>query len=152
MADSTQGEALLRERVRSLAEAVLSGHEAELVDLQVSRGPSNLVRLVVDRRQGIDLDTCATISNQLSRMLDADDPISGRYTLEVTSPGADRPLKSQRDFDRNVGRPLRVQTDVTEFEGTLDQVEPERIRLSTKDGEEWIDVAAIKTAKVVLPW
>lgn len=152
MADSTQGEALLRERVRSLAEAVLARHEAELVDLQVSRGRSNLVRLVVDRNEGIDLDTCATISDQLSRMLDADDPIPGRYTLEVTSPGADRPLKTQRDFDRNIGRPLHVQTDVTEFEGTLDQVEPDRIRLSTKDGEQWIDVAAIKTAKVVLPW
>ena len=152
-----ESEALQKERVRSLAEAVLARHEAELIELAVKKGRTQLVRLIVDRPvgspNGIDLGTCAKISNELSRLLDADDPIPGRYTLEVTSPGADRPLKTARDFSRNVGRTLRVNThDGREHDGTLAVVEPERINLETAGSEEWISIADVAVARVVLPW
>jgi ribosome maturation factor RimP len=72
---------VLEERVRSLAEPVLARHGADLVELQVRRGRTNLVRVIADRADGIDLDTCARVSEEVSRLLDAEDPIPGRYTL-----------------------------------------------------------------------
>ncbi|MHB8512980.1 MAG: ribosome maturation factor RimP [Actinomycetota bacterium] len=144
-----ESEALARERVLSLAEAVLARYEAELVDLELKKGRTQLVRLTVDRAGGIDLETCARVSEELSRMLDADDPIQGRYTLEVTSPGADRPLRTEKDFRKNLGRTLRVNSrDGKEHDATLNEVQQDRIKV----GEEWIELNEIVVAKVVLPW
>lgn len=148
-----QSEALVLERVRSLAESVLDRHGAELVDLEVKKGRTQLVRLTVDRPDGIDLEACARISDELSRLLDADDPIIGRYTLEVSSPGADRPMKRASDFRRNVGRKVRVITAEGDVEGTLVAVEDERVRLQADDGgDEWVDLSRVVKGKVVLPW
>lgn len=155
-AAEAQAQALMMERVTSLAESVLATYGAELVDLQVKRGRTQFVRLTVDREEGeegIELGTCARISDELSRLMDADDPIPGRYTLEVTSPGADRPLKTARDFSRNTGRPVRVNTrDGREHEGALAEIEPERIRIEGKAGDEWIEIADVVIARVILPW
>lgn len=146
MADS---EALLTERVRSLAEPVLGRHDAELVELAVKRGPTYLVRLTVDREQGIDLETCAKVSEELSRLMDADDPIPGHYTLEVTSPGADRPLQSERDFRRNHGRNVRVVKATGEqVEGPIESVDEGRVKV----GGDWVSLADVAKAKIVLPW
>lgn len=147
-----ESEALLTERVRSLAEPVLGRHEAELVELAVKRGPTYLVRLTVDREDGIDLATCAKVSQELARLMDADDPIPGHYTLEVTSPGADRPLRTERDFRRNIGRTVRIATEGGDIEGTIDGVEPERVQVGTKQGSEWVEIAGISKAKLILPW
>lgn len=147
-----ESEALLTERVRSLAEPVLGRYDAELVELAVKRGPTYLVRLTVDREDGIDLATCAKVSQDLARLMDADDPIPGHYTLEVTSPGADRPLRTERDFRRNIGRTVRIATDAGELEGTIDVVEDGRVGIGTEHGRQQIDLAAITWAKIVLPW
>ncbi|MGH2828902.1 MAG: ribosome maturation factor RimP [Actinomycetota bacterium] len=143
-----EGETLVFERVRSLAEPVLAKHGAELLDLEVKRGRTHLLRLTVDRDDGIDLETCARVSRELSRLLDAEDPIPGRYTLEVTSPGADRPMRAARDFRRHVGRVARVAWDGTETEGPIAAVEDDRVKI----GEQWIEYADIERAKLVLPW
>ncbi|HVL90875.1 MAG TPA: ribosome maturation factor RimP [Actinomycetota bacterium] len=146
MADS---EALLTERVRSLAEPVLGRHDAELVELAVKRGPIYLVRLTVDREDGIDLETCAKVSEELSRLMDADDPIPGRYTLEVTSPGADRPLRTARDFRRNEGRTVRVvMASGNQVEGPIESIEEERVKV----GGDWVALTDVAKAKIVLPW
>jgi ribosome maturation factor RimP len=138
--------------VRSLAEVVLARNGAELVDLAVKRGRTQLVRLVADREGGIDLDTCARVSNELSRMLDADDPIAGRYTLEVTSPGLDRPLRTAADFRRVVGRKVRIVLAKGQHEGTLEEVGEDRVRIVTTAGSEEIRLAEIANAKELLPW
>lgn len=145
-------QARLEERVRSLAEVVLARNGAELVDLAVKRGRTQLVRLVADREGGIDLDTCARVSNELSRMLDADDPIAGRYTLEVTSPGLDRPLRTAADFRRVVGRKVRIVLAKGQHEGTLEEVGEDRVRIVTTAGSEEIRLAEIANAKELLPW
>jgi ribosome maturation factor RimP len=142
----------LRERVRSLAEPVLARHEAELVELAVKRGRTQLVRVVADREGGIDLDTCARVSEELSRMLDADDPIVGRYTLEVTSPGLDRPLRTPADFRRALGRRVRIVLAQSQHEGTLEDVGDERVRVATDKGPVETPLAQIANAKIVLPW
>jgi len=77
----------------------------ELVDVEMKRtGGSQLVRLFVDRPGGIGLDDLQSVSEEVSAILDAEDPIAGAYTLEVSSPGLDRPLKNESDFRRFAGR------------------------------------------------
>jgi ribosome maturation factor RimP len=134
---------------------VLARHGAELIDLAVKRGRTQLVRVVADRAGGIDLDTCARVSEELSRLLDADDPIAGRYTLEVSSPGLDRPLRTAADFRRALGRRVRVvvaDEHAEQLEGTLEEVGEDRVRVATSAGRIDVLLGAIAKAKVVLPW
>jgi ribosome maturation factor RimP len=138
--------------VRSIVEPVLARHDAELIELSVQRGRTQLVRVVADREGGIDLDTCARVSQELSRMLDADDPIAGRYTLEVTSPGLGRPLRTPADFRRVAGRPVRVVLADGQHEGTLEEVGEDRVRLATASGPVEVALADVRSAKVILPW
>jgi len=81
----------------------------ELVDVEMKRaGGAHIVRLFVDKPGGIGLDDLQSVSEEVSAILDAEDPISGRYTLEVSSPGLDRPLKTESDFRRFAGRLVKV--------------------------------------------
>jgi ribosome maturation factor RimP len=98
-----------REIVRSAAERVTSSRGYELVDVEVKRERGgHFVRLYVDREGGIGLDELQSVSEEVSAILDAEDPIDGAYTLEVSSPGLDRPLKSEADYRRFVGRLVRL--------------------------------------------
>ena len=143
----------LTERVRSLAEPVLTKHGAELVDVQVRRGRTQLVRVVADQPGGITLETCARVSEELSRMLDVDDPIEGRYTLEVTSPGLDRPLRTEADFRKQQGKQVKiVLTSGRHEEGTVEDVGSDRVRLARAKETVEVSFADIAKATLVLPW
>jgi ribosome maturation factor RimP len=81
----------------------------ELVDVEMKKASgAHILRLFVDKPGGIGLDDLQSVSEEVSAILDAEDPISGRYTLEVSSPGLDRPLKTESDFRRFVGRLAKV--------------------------------------------
>lgn len=81
----------------------------ELVELQYSgSGNKSLLRIFVDCEGGVSLKQCTEASRAISDILDRKDPIQSRYTLEVSSPGLDRPLKTKRDFSRNVGRLVKI--------------------------------------------
>ena len=140
----------IEDRVRSLAEPVLLRHGAALVDVEVKRGRTQLVRVIADRSGGIDLETCAKVSSELSRMLDVEDPIDGTYTLEVTSPGLDRPLSSAGDFRRNVGRRVRVVLERAQYEGEVLEVRDDAVVLAGV--AEAVPFEVIKKAKLILPW
>jgi ribosome maturation factor RimP len=153
----------LEERIRSLAEPVLARHDAELVELQVKEGPVSLVRIVADRPSGIDLDTCAKVSAELSRMLDVDDPIEGRYTLEVSSPGVNRPLETADDFARNMGRRVKIVLEDSQLEGTIEEVGADAVTVRLGGGRKGpkvqpvgeavsVPLDQIRKAKIVLPW
>ncbi len=106
-----QEEGSLQERARRLAEEAASLFGAEVVDVElVSRGRRRLLRVLLDREGGIDLETCARVSEELSRALDREDFIPGPYTLEVGSPGVERPLRNLRDFRLKRGREVEVRT------------------------------------------
>lgn len=93
------------ERVRSVAARVTADRGFELVDVELKRAAGGqLVRLFVDRPGGIGLDDLQSVSEEVSAILDAEDPIDGHYTLEVSSPGLDRPLHGEGDYRRFVGR------------------------------------------------
>jgi ribosome maturation factor RimP len=97
------------EQVRSVAERVTADRSFELVDVELGRaGGGHLVRLLVDKPGGIGVDDLQSVSEEVSAILDAEDPIAGSYTLEVSSPGLDRPLKTEADYRRFLGRLARV--------------------------------------------
>ncbi|MFH1566528.1 MAG: ribosome maturation factor RimP [Gemmatimonadota bacterium] len=99
----------LRARLKALVDPVVSDHGAELVDVEVmGGGGSQTVRLLVHSSQGVTLQLCESISREVSDLLDAEDPVPGRYRLEVTSPGLDRPLRSDGDLRRAQGRKVRA--------------------------------------------
>ncbi len=97
------------EVVTAVARRVTSGRGFDLVDVEVKNAPGGrLVRLYVDRPGGIGLDDLQSVSDEVSAILDVEDPIPGSYTLEVSSPGLDRPLKSEADYRRAVGRLVKL--------------------------------------------
>ena len=91
--------------MRSVAPRVTADRGFELVDVEMKRATGGqLVRLFVDKPGGIGLDELQSVSEEVSAILDAEDPIDGPYTLEVSSPGLDRPLKTEADYRRFVGQ------------------------------------------------
>lgn len=95
--------------MKSAAARVTADRGLELVDVEMKRAAGNLfVRLYVDRPGGIGLDDLQSVSEEVSAILDAEDPIEGHYTLEVSSPGLDRPLRSEADYTRFAGRLARL--------------------------------------------
>lgn len=102
---------LVIERVRTLTVPVVEGLGMELVDVVFRReGRGWVLRLYLDKPGGITLDNCQEVSEQLSDLLDIEDLIDYPYTLEVSSPGLDRVLKTSGDFLRFAGRLARIQT------------------------------------------
>lgn len=94
-----------------LAEKILRSLRMELVDLEYRREGRNMVlRLFIDRDGGVTLDDCALVSRELSEELDVEDLIPDKYTLEVSSPGLNRPLKAEADYQRYIGRTIKVRT------------------------------------------
>lgn len=97
------------ERVRSVALRVTGDRGFELVDVELKRAPGGqLLRLYVDKPGGMGLDELQSVSEEVSAILDAEDPIEDHYTLEVSSPGLDRPLKTEDDYRRFAGRLAKV--------------------------------------------
>jgi len=106
-----------REKIVALVEPVLESEGLELVDLEFAKmGSRWLVRILMDREGGVSLQDCADMSRLIGDILDVNDVPPGPYNLEVSSPGLDRPLTRDKDFERFKGR--RVKIRLTEkFEG-----------------------------------
>ncbi len=97
--------------VTRIAQPILESMGLELVDIEFGRvGPDAVLRLFIDKEGGVLLDDCAGLSRELSMILDVEDVIACNYTLEVSSPGLDRPLKKQSDYDRFAGRLVKIRT------------------------------------------
>jgi ribosome maturation factor RimP len=96
--------AILRERLIALIEPLLAQLGYELVELEYGAGRSqSTLRVFIDKPEGIGLDDCEQASREISALLDVEDPIPSAYTLEVSSPGDDRVLRTRAHFDRFVG-------------------------------------------------
>ena len=97
--------------VTAIAQPILESMGLELVDIEFGRvGSGAVLRLFIDKEGGVMLDDCADLSRELSLILDVEDVIACNYTLEVSSPGLDRPLKKQADYDRFAGRLIKIRT------------------------------------------
>jgi ribosome maturation factor RimP len=99
------------ERLRGLLEPLVSAAELDLEEIEVSRaGRRRMLRITVDSEEGVELDACAELSRAISEKLDETDAMGeGEYVLEVSSPGADRPLTERRHFVRATGRLVKLQ-------------------------------------------
>jgi ribosome maturation factor RimP len=130
------------EEIRKVAAGVVEDQGLELVDL-VLRGPRGRQMLRVDVERpgpcGVTLDDCQRVSEELAARLDDSDLIPSAYTLEVSSPGLDRPLRSTDDFRRNVGRVITIEVHDAErgggtIEGKLIEQDREHVVIESTDG------------------
>lgn len=117
------------------------GFELWGLELQM-QGKYSLLRIYIDGPDGVNVDDCAAVSHQVSGVLDVEDPISGEYTLEVSSPGIDRPLFSLPQYQRYVGETIKVQLRVAfegrrKFTGVLSGIDNDEIVLIS-DGHEYV--------------
>ena len=126
------------DRVRRLAEPLLSQAELELVDVEFRREARGWVlRLYADKAGGITVDDCAEVSREMGRILDVEDFIDTPYTLEVSSPGLTRSLKNEGDFVRCRNRTVKVTTRETignrrQWKGRIRGVEGGRIEIEVE--------------------
>jgi ribosome maturation factor RimP len=124
------------ERVNQLVEPICADLGVDLFDVDHAGG---ILRVTVEREGGVDIGTISLITRELSRALDHDDPIPGRYTLEVSSPGLERPLRRQAHFVRSIGARIKVKTKPhvegeRRLEGTLAAAGDDGIQLVAEDG------------------
>ena len=143
-----QGE--LKEQLFQLLEPVVCEHDAEIVDLELT-GPVNnqMLRLLVHKEPGITVDLCEAISREVGDLLDIEDLISSRYRLEVTSPGVNRSLRTDRDFARVLSKLLKVVLlSGKNIHGRLDGWSRETIILAGDSGQQTIDRSEIAKATV----
>lgn len=95
--------------VKELAQPIVEGLGIELIDVEfVKEGSSKVLRLYIDKKGGVGLDDCETVSRAVEPVIDEKDPIGTPYNFEVSSPGLDRPLKTDRDFERYEGEAVEV--------------------------------------------
>ena len=145
------------EKIREMAERVATSEGLHLLDVELKGGNSNpLLRVYIDKAAGISHADCASVSEQLSAMLDVEDPFPGRYVLEVSSPGLDRKLTKPSDFIYFAGRRARVVLRVAVgaqkvLEGRLAGFEAGRVRLDLgEQGLQEVDLANIRKAQLVV--
>ena len=127
----------------------------ELSDLEVSFGGKNgVVRIFIDKPDGIGLDDCEKVSMAVSALLDVDDPLPGQYQLEVSSPGLDRKLTKTAHFQRFKGEIVKVQMRFPiegrkRFRGTLMASDDENIVVEVDGESHTLPMATIDTARLV---
>lgn len=145
------------EKIRGMAERVATSEGLHLVDVELKGSSSNqLLRVYIDKAGGVSHADCALVSEQLSAMLDVEDPIPGRYVLEVSSPGLDRKLTKPSEFTYFVGRQARVVLkqplgEQKVLEGRLAGFEDGRVRLDRgEQGTQEIDLGNIRKAQLVV--
>ncbi len=99
------------ETIKSLLEPILEENGFELVDIQYAgAGKGTVLRIFIDKEDGITVDDCAGVSREFGLLLDVNDVIPSSYTLEVSSPGLNRALKNSRDFIRFKGKKVKIKT------------------------------------------
>ena len=131
----------VEQRLREQLQSLVKGEGLQLLDVEVAgSGPKTVLRLVVDGPAGVSLDQCALVSRQASALLDVEDPIGNRYTLEVSSPGLERKLYSEGDYHRFAGRDVKVRMrpeyrDVRSASGQLLGLENGFVRVLDQSGK-----------------
>lgn len=138
------------EVVEELVTPILTEIGLELVDVEyVKEGKSWFLRVYIDKDNGIDIEECGIVSERLSEKLDAIDPIPHNYFLEVSSPGAERPLKKEKDYQKAIGKNVFIKTyepidGEKAFEGVLTDYNGETVTIDVK--------IKTRTKTVILPF
>jgi len=146
---------VLRNRLEQLLRPVVETLGYELWELEfAARAKGGLLRLYIDVASGITLDDCEKVSHAVSDVLDAADPIPGHYTLEVSSPGLDRVLRTPEQFTRYLGAQVRVEMAQAiggrrRFVGRVASVHGGDLTLATEEGSMVLPISDIHRARLV---
>lgn len=150
------------ERIRAVADRVVHAHGLELFDVQLRRESNGwVVRVFIDRPgpsstpdESVSIEDCATVSRELSAILDVEDPLDRAYTLEVSSPGLDRPLRHEADYRRFAGRRAKLVVNPAvdnqkHFAGRIEGVEDGMVLFEAEGRKHHrIPLAAITRARL----
>jgi ribosome maturation factor RimP len=143
-------------RLAAVVGPAIEGMGFELVRLRLMGGRKPTLQIMAEKPEGgIEVEDCAEISRQVSAVLDVEDPIEGEYTLEVSSPGIDRPLTRLKDFERWDGYEARIETSELidgrrRFKGVLAGVEGEDVLIEIEEGTVGLRFDWLSDAKLVL--
>lgn len=146
---------MLRNRLEQLLRPVVETLGYELWELEfAARAKGGLLRLYIDVASGITLDDCEKVSHAVSDVLDAADPIPGHYTLEVSSPGLDRVLRTPEQFTRYLGAQVRVEMTQAiggrrRFVGRVASVNGDDLTLAAEEGSLVLPISDIHRARLV---
>lgn len=144
---------ILQERLMTL----ISSMRYELLGCELlPAGRQTIFRIYIDRPQGISADDCALVSRQISAMLDVEDPIQGKYTLEVSSPGIDRPLFEIAHYKKYIGNRVKIRLHAAinnrrQIKGVLKRVDDEAVYvwIGSSDQELKLPFAMIEKANLI---
>jgi ribosome maturation factor RimP len=143
---------LIVDRVRAIADPILSNEGMELVEIEYRREARGWVlRLFIDKEGGVTVDDCSRISQEVGRGLDVDDFILVPYALEISSPGLTRPLKNEKDFVKYQNHLIRVKTfnplgNRRHFKGKLIGISESRIEMEVDGGVFQIPLSNVAKA------
>lgn len=143
------------ESIEDLAHPILEDGGLELVEVEhVKEGNNWYLRLFIDKPGGVTLEDCKKVNEELSEILDMEDPIPQSYILEVSSPGVERPLKKEKDFERFSGKKIKVKTYIPinnqkKFKGLLQGYRDGNVQMELENGEQ-VSIPLDKIAKANL--
>jgi ribosome maturation factor RimP len=148
---------MLAERIANLITPAIEAMGFELVRVQLSGSQRPTLQVMAEPKSGraMSVDDCAEISRAISAVLDVEDPIAGAYSLEVSSPGIDRPLTKPKDYERFLGHEAKVETNAPldgrkRFKGPIKSADASAVELNVEGADVRIPFAAIHKAKLVL--
>jgi ribosome maturation factor RimP len=146
------------ERIRILVAPVLDEHEVELYDLELTGG---ILKVTLDRPGGIDIGAVGKVTRAISHLLDEADPIAGAFTLEVSSPGLERALRTPEHFARSVGETVIIKARAgvegeRRFKGTLTATDAHGITVAVtepaSDAPRTLAYDEVERARTVFEW
>jgi len=143
----------VRQKVSELAAQVADEQGLEIFDIELLGKGKLLLRVLLDKEGGVTLDDCERFSRSFAVLLDVENPVPGSYTLEVSSPGMDRPLKNMNDFQKNIGKLARIVTaekigNQNFFIGRISGIEGNSIMFSVKEQEISVPFESISKARL----
>ncbi|MBX3314844.1 MAG: ribosome maturation factor RimP [Actinobacteria bacterium] len=146
----------MTERLLALVAPVIAEHDVELYDLELAGGT---LRLTIDRPGGVDLEAIGSVTRAVSRLIDEHDPIPGGFTLEVTSPGLERALRTPEHFAKAVGETVNLKTRAgvegdRRLKGTIEAADDTGVTVVPEGSDEprTLTYDQIERARTVFDW
>lgn len=138
-----------------LFEPVVRGMGYDLIEIEHVPNPKHgVLRLYIDKEDGVNIDDCSAVSEQISALIDVEDPVRGHFNLEVSSPGLDRPLRRLQDFQRFTGSLVKLKTAMPldgqrNFKGRLLEANEDVLVIETDTEEITLPMSALEKARLV---
>ena len=150
--------ASIEEKIESLVTKPINNLGYDVYDVQyVKEGKDNYLRIFIDKQEGIDLNDCEKVNNEINNLLDEADYIKDQYFLEISSPGIERILRKDKHLKDNIGKMVEVKlfkpiNKQKNIEGTLNNFDKDFILLKADENEIKIDRKDISVIKTIYKW